>query len=130
MRLRQRFRAGPLRFLRTWVAIFGLAIYIVHEYTVVHPFLLADNRYSHCATMPLCLLVCPALVAAVTAACDSLLLLSCCHRWRLLFLRRAGSLCVLVDLILACTHACLQCCLLPLRLAPWQRVSASRSESH
>ena len=44
VRLGQRLRARPLSFARTWLAVLGLAAYAVANFTIAHPFLLADNR--------------------------------------------------------------------------------------
>ena len=43
-KLRRGFRASPVKCLRLLAAALGLTGYVVHSYTLVHPFLLADNR--------------------------------------------------------------------------------------
>lgn len=59
------FRKRPASILKPAAMAFVLATYAVHEFTMVHPFLLADNRYSppsvlysvidaHCKGKPLC----------------------------------------------------------------------------
>ena len=43
-KLDRAFAASPTRFLRTWTTALILTGYLVHNFTLVHPFLVADNR--------------------------------------------------------------------------------------
>lgn len=43
-KLDKRFAASPIRFMRTWACALILTGYLVHHFTLVHPFLVADNR--------------------------------------------------------------------------------------
>ena len=40
------FAASPSKFMRTWASALILAGYLVHKFTLVHPFLVADNRWA------------------------------------------------------------------------------------